>query len=352
LEISMHPQSPAPGSALDSARDSAHETAASGVVPLSPDAFKNPYRDPVWDGPTDPVVVADTLTGEWVLFYTQRRATEKGLTGVEWVHGTAIGVARSSDGGLSWTYQGTLDGLVPPGTELPATLWAPDVVRVGDQWIMYLTVLGGVRTDWTGNASIVQLASQDLATWEYLGSINLDSPRVIDAAVTRCGDGQYRLWYKDETRGSNTYGAVSSTPEDPSSWVLEGLVIPGRPHEGPKVFRLGGSYWMIVDEWRGQGIYRSADAAGNWVRQDHLDGLILTNPETADGGPVVGRHADVVPLETAADGTDRALIVYFTHPHWNGEDIDAMTADPRTHLSHVRAAVLEVRDGKLVCLGS
>lgn len=319
------------------------------LAPLSPDAFKTPYRDPVWDGPTDPVVVADHPAREWVLFYTQRRATETGLQGVEWVHGTAIGVARSSDGGLNWNYQGTLDGLVPPGTELPATLWAPDVVRIGDQWVMYLTVLGGVRTDWTGRASIVQLSSPDLVTWDYLGAIDLDSPRVIDASVALCGDGRYRLWYKDEARGSNTYGAVTDTPLDPGSWVREGLVIPGRAHEGPKVFRLEGSYWMIVDEWRGLGVYRSDDAAGGWARQEYLDGLILTDPETVDGGPVVGRHADVVSLEAAVAGKERALLVYFTHPHWNGVDIDGVTADPMTHLSHVKAAVLEVQDGNLVC---
>lgn len=328
---------------------SAGDSAAPSVAPLNPDAFKTPYRDPVWDGPTDPILVPDHLTGDWVLFYTQRRATQTGLTGVEWVHGTAIGVARSSDGGLTWAYQGTVDGLVPPGTELPATLWAPDVVRIGGQWIMYLTVLDGVRTDWTGNASIVQFASQDLVTWDYLGAIELDSPRVIDAAVALCGDGQYRLWYKDEARGSKTYSAVSSTPADPASWVLEGLAIPGRPHEGPKVFTLEDQFWMIVDEWRGQAIYRSENATGRWTRQEYLDGLILTDPETADGGPAVGRHADVVPLEPSADGKERGLIVYFTHPYWNGENIDAMTADPRTQLSHVRAAVLEVHNGNLVC---
>ncbi|WP_461172855.1 glycoside hydrolase [Arthrobacter sp. Z1-9] len=319
------------------------------LTPLRADAFTTPYRDPVWDGPTDPVLVPDHLTGEWVLFYTQRRATAPGLTGVEWVHGTGIGVARSSDGGRNWTYQGTVEGLVPPETELPATLWAPDVVRIGDQWIMYLTVLGGVRTDWTGTASIVQFASRDLETWEYLGAVDLDSPRVIDAAVAVCGDGRYRLWYKDEARGSNTYSAVSDRPQDPSSWVLEGLTIPGRPHEGPKVFQLEGTYWMIVDEWRGQVIYRSENAAGHWIRQEHLGGLILTQPEHVDGRPVVGRHADVVPLAAWEDGTERALLVYFTHPHWGGEDIDTMAPDPRTRLSHVRAAVLEVSGGNLVC---
>ena len=57
-----------------------------------------------------------------------------------------------------------------------------------------------------------------------------------------------------------------------------------------------------------------------------------------------------MPLEPSAEGKERALIVYFTHPHWNGEDIDGMTADPRTHVSHIRAAVLKVHDGNLVCI--
>ena len=322
--------------------------AVPAVIPLRPDAFATPYRDPVWDGPTDPVLVRDHRTGDWVLFYTQRRATQDGLTGVEWVHGTGIGVARSADGGASWTYQGTVAGLVPPGTELPATLWAPDVVRLGDQWFMYLTVLGGVRTDWTGGAGIVQLASRNLTDWEYLGQVDLDSPRVIDAAVALCGDGRYRLWYKDEARGSNTYSAVSDAPHDPSSWAVEGITLPGRPHEGPKVFRLGGWYWMVVDEWRGQAVYRSEDAAGGWLRQKEGDGLILAAPESVAGRAVVGRHADVVPLPSDG-GQDQALVVYFTHPHWGGEDIDTMSPDPKTRLSHVRAAVVEVRDGVLVC---
>lgn len=135
---------------------------------------------------------------------------------------------------------------------------------------------------------------------------------------------------KDEARGSNTCSAVSRTPANPSSWVLEGLTSPGRPHEGPKVFKLEGRFWMIADGWRGQAIYRPEDAAGGWTKQENLDGHILTAPETADGGPVVGRHADVVPLEASADGKERALIVYFTHPHWNGAATEGMAADPKT----------------------
>ncbi|MET3349496.1 UNVERIFIED_ORG: hypothetical protein ABID57_001168 [Arthrobacter sp. UYEF1] len=89
-----------------------------------------------------------------------------------------------------------------------------------------------------------------------------------------------------------------------------------------------------MDEWRRQAVSRPEDASGGGTRQEHFDGLILTAPETADGSPVAGRHADVVPLDAAADVKERALIIYITHPHWNGEDIDAMAADPKTHRWH------------------
>jgi hypothetical protein len=36
---------------------------------------------------------------------------------------------------------------------------------------------------------------------------------------------------------------------------------------------------------------------------------------------------------------------------WGGGDIDGMEPDIRARLSHVRAAVLEVSDGNLVCRG-
>lgn len=298
-----------------------------------------PYRDPVHDGATDPVLVADPASGSWLMFYTQRRAAASGLDGVAWVHGTGIGVARSDDGGMTWSYEGVVEGLDAPGLARPVTRWAPDVVRIGDRWVMFLTLLGGHRTDWTGPARIAQYTSTDLRAWAFQAYLDLDSERVIDAAVTRCGDGLYRLWYKDETRGSRTYAAVTATPCLPSTWEVEGLVIDGRPHEGPKVFVLGGWYWMITDEWRGLAVYRSLDGAGGWERQKRDDGLVLRMPETFEGLPVVARHADVVVQE------DRAAIVYFTHPQWAGADLGDMEGEATGtahRRSHIRAAWFDV----------
>jgi hypothetical protein len=72
------------------------------------------YRDPVYDGATDPVVVRCRESGEWWMFYTQRRASAPG-PGVAWVHGTDIGVAVSADNGGSWTYRLGPGDLLGPG---------------------------------------------------------------------------------------------------------------------------------------------------------------------------------------------------------------------------------------------
>ncbi|MWV51293.1 family 43 glycosylhydrolase [Rathayibacter sp. VKM Ac-2803] len=317
--------------------------AVTAPLPLREDAFAEPYRDPVFDGPADPVLVADTVRGEWLLLYTQRRASLD-LPGVEWVHGSRIGMAASADGGATWRYRGTVRGLDEGLTAERATLWAPDVVRIGDRWRMYVTRIDGIPGDWTGRAAIAQFDSDDLVEWRLRGEIDLGSDRVIDAAVARTGDGLHRLWFKDEHRDSTTGVAVSDDPADPASWRVEGVAIGGRPHEGPKVFRLGGWFWMVVDEWRGLAVHRSPDGTAGWRRQSADDGLILVRPEQVDGRAVSGRHADVVEL-----GGERALIVYFTHPEWDGSELADMPATASRRRSHVRSAVLTVVDGVLVC---
>jgi hypothetical protein len=74
------------------------------------------YRDALWGGASDPVLIRreGTAPAEWWMFYTQRRASFEG-EGVEWVHGSRIGIAVSHDGGASWVYRGVVDGLDGPG---------------------------------------------------------------------------------------------------------------------------------------------------------------------------------------------------------------------------------------------
>ncbi|GLI26229.1 glycosyl hydrolase [Agromyces rhizosphaerae] len=304
------------------------------------------YRDPLYDGATDPTVVVDSA-GTWWMHYTQRRANHPNPgPGVAWVHGSRIGVARSDDG-LRWEYRGTLeptsDGLTlregaPPAT-VDATHWAPDVIHDGARWRMYLTEIDGVPTEWPGHARrIVEYVSDDLAHWRRRGALELDSDRAIDAAVARCPDDLWRLWYKDEAADSVTKVQVSA---DLATWEPGGTAIGGRPHEGPYAFELGGRWWLLTDEWRGMAVHHSPDAV-NWQRQGGPEDVILGESGPASAGVQIGRHGMVV-----VRGAE-ARLYYFTHPWWDGSEVaDADAAHQRRSAVHV--ARLRVDQGRLVC---
>jgi hypothetical protein len=292
------------------------------------------FRDPIFDGATDPSVIRNEATGEHWMFYTQRR-TPADEPGVAWVHGSRIGVAVSSDTGATWSYRGVIGGLDPVDAPGPNTHWAPEVIHDGDRYRMYLTWIAGIPTEWAGHArSIVEFHSTNLTTWTRIGEIPLSSDRVIDAAVARTGDGRFRLWYKDEADNSTTWSAVS---DDLSDWRVEGQVIGGVPHEGSNVFELGGWFWMLTDEWRGQRVHRSAEGL-SWQRQ----GLILDATGRHPLDKEVGRHADVVVRD------NDAVVFYFTHPHWDGSEIADATGHD-TRISAVSVARVWVDDDVLRC---
>ena len=54
------------------------------------------FRDPVFDGAADPSAIWNHKTGEWWIFYTQRRASRV-FDNVAYCYGTAIGIAVSAD---------------------------------------------------------------------------------------------------------------------------------------------------------------------------------------------------------------------------------------------------------------
>jgi hypothetical protein len=290
------------------------------------------YRDPIFDGPTDPVLVWNRERRQWWMFYTARRASAPG-PGVAWVHGTDIGIAVSEDAGATWLYVGTARGLdYEPGRN---TYWAPEVFPAEGMYQMFVSYIHGVPDRWEGHArTILHYTSANLLDWWLVGPVDLKSDKVIDAAVHRLPGGGYRMWFKDEDHGSHTYSADSA---DLAAWSRPVPVITGRAHEGPNVFTLGGWCWLIVDEWRGLGVYRSADLA-RWEPR----GLILDVPGKRPHDADVGRHADVV---ESGDG-ETAYIFYFVHPG------PAAGADPDTfeaRRSCIEAAELRVVDGVLTC---
>src|SRR5262245_27377524 len=104
------------------------------------------FRDPVYDGAADPVVIWNRQEQSWWLLYTARRASLPGR-GVAWVHGSDIGIASSSDQGHSWRYRVILNGLeFERGRN---TFWAPEVLWHEDKYHMYVSYVPGVPHDWS-----------------------------------------------------------------------------------------------------------------------------------------------------------------------------------------------------------
>jgi len=297
-------------------------------------ANKPLYRDPVYDGAADPVVVWNPKVKRWWMFYTNRRANVPNLSGVAWVHGTPIGIAESADNGANWKYLGNAAINLPEtfgGKDV--TLWAPDIIR-GDNgnWNMFLTVVPGIFENWQHPRSIVQLTSKNLRDWKYTQTLKLSSDRVIDAGILKMPGGFWRLWYNNERDKKSIYFAES---RDLKNWTDKGKAVGDKPGEGPKVFRWQGKYWMIVDLWKGLGVYRSDDAL-NWTAQS--DNL-LENPGKGLDDEVQGQHCDVV-----VSG-ERAFLFYFTHPGRRAENTNKNSTEQRR--SSIQVVELKLKDGWL-----
>jgi GH43 family beta-xylosidase len=295
-------------------------------------AAKPLYRDPLFDGAADPVVVYTGSLGRWYMLYTNRRANVQGTKGVEWVHGTRIGIAESLDAGVTWRYTGEADIELPPefgGSG--ATHWAPDVVRDdAGTFHMFLTVVPGIFDNWKHPRQIVHLTSRDLRTWRDARPIPLPTNNAIDASVVRLPGGDWRMFYNNESDNKAIWYADSA---DLETWTDRGKLITDQAGEGPKAFRWKDKWWLITDVWHGLAVYQSDDGL-NWKRQP---GNLLETPGKGADDQVKGAHADV-----AVSG-DRAWLFYFTHPGRKGADADTY----ETRRSSIQVVELKLDGGAL-----
>ena len=295
-------------------------------------ASKPLFRDPVYDGAADPVVIWNSGENKWFMFYTNRRANVDGLDGVTWVHGTRIGIAESSDNGLSWQHRDTCDIQYRPDEGY--THWAPEVIEHDGTYHMYLTYVPGIFTDWKHPRNIIHLTSKNLINWKHESTLELANDRVIDACVIRMPDDTWRMWYNNEKDGKSIYYADS---RDLYDWEDRGKAVGDQGGEGPKVFFWKNKYWMVTDVWHGLGLYDSDDLS-TWKR---IPGNLLQEPGTGEDDKVKGGHPDVVV------SNDRAYLIYFTHPGRVDSIPESNWYEKRR--SSIQVVELKYEDGRIVC---
>ena len=278
------------------------------------------YRDPIYDGATDPVVIWNRQEKCWWLLYTQRRSTDISIDKSS-IHGSKIGVASSKDG-AKWLYLGTLPNLdFERGHN---TFWAPEIIYHDGMYHMYVSYITGIPVDWDYPRHIIHYTSRNLWDWNYESKLSLSSESVIDACVFPI-DGTWKMWYKDEKHANHTYSAISN---DLYTWSVLGPEITDCPHEGPNVFSFGGKHWIIVDCWNGLAVYKSEDFV-NWERQKQN---LLSDAGESDFDNTQGSHADVV----VCDG--KALLFYFVH-----------SPTQKDGCANIQLTELKVKDGILCC---
>lgn len=299
-------------------------------------APKPVFRDPVYDGAADPVVIWNPFQKKWWMYYTNRRATETHLPGVSWVFKTPIGIAESMDG-ANWTYAGTANfpDLPAEAGGQDATLWAPDIVYGDDgKWHMYLSIQAGVAERWGKVPGfIAHLTSGNMRDWKYERRFDLPIGS-YDADVIKMPDNMWRMYYKDPTNGASTFYYLES--KDLYEWSQPQRVMSYKS-EGPIVFNWKGFYWMILCDGKGFSTFRSKDTL-EWNLQPG-GSLMPDGAGTGVDDVTNALHGEIL------ISNNRAYLYYFTHPGRLGEAKHKDTYEQRR--SSIQVVELQLKNGWL-----
>ncbi|MEZ0448134.1 arabinan endo-1,5-alpha-L-arabinosidase [Cellulomonas sp. ICMP 17802] len=159
----------------------------------------------------DPTAVRDD-DGTYWLFSTDAWADGPVRAGVQ--------VRRSADL-VTWEFHGwALDGVPADGAEWSGApgLWAPEVVRAGDEWRMYWSASTfGSRTSAIGLA----VAAHPAGPWEDRGLVvtsrhDEDGPNAIDATVVVDDEDRHWLVY------GSFFGGIHALELDPATGLARG----------------------------------------------------------------------------------------------------------------------------------
>lgn len=288
------------------------------------------FDDPIWHGAADPTPIWNAAEKKWFIYYTQRRAALSPSERVEYCHGSAVGIATSTDG-VEWKYEGIChgdDGLDAP-IEAFCSWWAPCVVFSDGTYHLFISWVDGIYKDWRGKRFIKHFTSRDGRNFKYQSTLNLSSENCIDPCVWKAG-GKWLMLYKDEAHNSHSWMAESRNLND---WKVVGEMVSDCTHEAPFVWNWMGKWFLIVDAWdKGLRIYESKNGIDGWS----YNNTILSEPGKRDKDNFRGAHPGIL---TTADG---AYVIY--HVHY--QPPDTKYGSRRTVL---QIAQLELKDGKVVC---
>lgn len=206
-----------------------------------PSRYDNPISVGVGDTFADPVIVRGD-DGFWYAYGT----TDPLREGEREFH--RVPTARSANL-VDWTYVGDAFGPEqrPPYAAPGAAFWAPDVRRVGDQWVMYVTV-----TDTTVSAEGSDYAIGAATAPSPTGPWTFAEQPVV---APRPGGGGGYLWTIDPSQFTDVdgrgylyygsyYGGISVT-----ELSADGLTAVGTPTQVAIDNKFEGSYVLRHDGW-------------------------------------------------------------------------------------------------------
>ncbi|NYH41175.1 beta-xylosidase/regulation of enolase protein 1 (concanavalin A-like superfamily) [Micromonospora jinlongensis] len=206
-----------------------------------PSRYDNPISVGVGDTFADPVIVRGD-DGFWYAYGT----TDPLREGEHEFH--QVPTARSADL-VDWTYVGDAFGPEqrPPYAAPGAAFWAPDVRRVGDQWVMYVTVTDTtVSAEGSDYAIGAATAPTPTGPWTFAAQ-PVVAPRpgggggylwTIDPSQFTDVDGRSYLYY------GSYYGGISVT-----ELSADGLTAVGTPTQVAIDNKFEGSYVLRHDDW-------------------------------------------------------------------------------------------------------
>lgn len=271
---------------------------ASAPAAAAPDPrYRNPVSAGFADTFADPVVVRGE-DGFWYAYGT----TDPLREGEGTFH--RVPTARSADL-VDWTYVGdAFGGDQRPAYAAPgAGFWAPDVRRVGDRWVMYVTVTDTTVSPDGGDFAVgAATAPTPTGPWTFADE-PVVAPRpgggggwlwTIDPSQFTDVDGRHYLYY------GSYYGGISVTELTPDGLRAVGTPTPvaiDNKFEGSHVLRRDGWYYLFASTANccagpatGYSVHvgRSRSPRGPFVDRD---GIPLT-ASRAGGTPVLAQNGN------------------------------------------------------------